>query len=696
MPVTITHSTLADGTFSATGAAAWDATHTVSGLGTMAEQNSNNVNITGGSITGVTGVLSSLTVNSTPTSGGAAGQIMFDTGSVLQESSNLVWDNTNGGLRVSSIANPTIPSLTLNGASNYTGSTLSGVQITGTAGQFSCNATTLTVGEFVTISGTLGGTGSISGYANPTTYRISATNGTTTFTLVNATSGAALTTSAGTPTGLTYTVTDPFINLSQTWNNSVVAFQGLRYNVTDTASNAASALVDLQVGGVSKASIKKNGDVITTSSFSASSDSYAGRYMWITGTSGYFTINGDTILSRKAAANWRFGAADAAAPVAQTLSVQSVVAGTSNTAGANLTITGSQGTGTGAGGSIIFQVAPAGSSGTAQNALATALTIAPTGLAGTYTFTGGTGSGTSTDTTRVTFNNISANSFKNQFDMSGAGAVKWAFGNDINGNKGDNFYIYSASGGAGGTVPFYIDGSTRQVGIFSGANVHVFGFWNNTSGISAGTLDVILSRRGAANLRFGNADAAAPVAQTLSVQSVVAGTSNTAGANLTITGSQGTGTGAGGSIIFQYAPAGVSGTAQNALATALTINGNNGNIEIATSNLWFGNGNVRFINSGSADGVFRITGTTGDFNRVQFGGTSSSFPALKRSTTILQVRLADDSGYTTMDAQHRLQGTAPASATATGTAGDIRYDADYIYICTATDTWKRVAIATWP
>jgi hypothetical protein len=45
----------------------------------------------------------------------------------------------------------------------------------------------------------------------------------------------------------------------------------------------------------------------------------------------------------------------------------------------------------------------------------------------------------------------------------------------------------------------------------------------------------------------------------------------------------------------------------------------------------------------------------------------------------------------------RLKNTAaPATATDTGTAGEIRYDADYIYICTATDTWKRVAIATWP
>lgn len=37
----------------------------------------------------------------------------------------------------------------------------------------------------------------------------------------------------------------------------------------------------------------------------------------------------------------------------------------------------------------------------------------------------------------------------------------------------------------------------------------------------------------------------------------------------------------------------------------------------------------------------------------------------------------------------------PASSTAPGVAGTIVHDADYIYVCTATDTWKRVAIATW-
>ena len=37
----------------------------------------------------------------------------------------------------------------------------------------------------------------------------------------------------------------------------------------------------------------------------------------------------------------------------------------------------------------------------------------------------------------------------------------------------------------------------------------------------------------------------------------------------------------------------------------------------------------------------------------------------------------------------------PSSASDTGTTGTIAWDSSYIYICTATDTWKRVAIATW-
>jgi hypothetical protein len=86
--------------------------------------------------------------------------------------------------------------------------TLTGVVITGIAGQFSCTATsvTLAIGQSLTLSGAYGGTGSITGYVNPTTYYIIATNGSTTFTLSTTAGGSGVTTTAGTPTGLTYTL----------------------------------------------------------------------------------------------------------------------------------------------------------------------------------------------------------------------------------------------------------------------------------------------------------------------------------------------------------------------------------------------------------------------------------------------------------------------------------------------------------
>jgi len=189
--------------------------------------------------------------------------------------------------------------------------------------------------------------------------------------------------------GATITADSPVINASQTWNNGAVTFTGLKFNATDTASNAASLLMDLQVGTVSQFNVSKAGVVNVRGNILPSADnginigSNALRInTFMAATAFRLTSAGafdwsDTFLTRKAAANLRLGAADAAAPVAQTLSVQSVVAGTSNTAGTNLTITGSQSTGSGVGGSIIFQTAVANSGGgaTVQNTLANAMVI---------------------------------------------------------------------------------------------------------------------------------------------------------------------------------------------------------------------------------------------------------------------------------------------------------------------------------
>ena len=52
-------------------------------------------------------------------------------------------------------------------------------------------------------------------------------------------------------------------------------------------------------------------------------------------------------------------------------------------------------------------------------------------------------------------------------------------------------------------------------------------------------------------------------------------------------------------------------------------------------------------------------------------------------------------GNVTLGGDLYLKTSTPASASAVGVAGAITWDSSYIYICTATNTWKRAAIATW-
>jgi len=82
-----------------------------------------------------------------------------------------------------------------------------------TSGNFVCSATTLQIGDRVTITGTYTGTGSITGYVSGNTYVVSAVAGTsptvTGFTLVSDSVLGTLTTGAGTATGLTFQANTP-------------------------------------------------------------------------------------------------------------------------------------------------------------------------------------------------------------------------------------------------------------------------------------------------------------------------------------------------------------------------------------------------------------------------------------------------------------------------------------------------------
>jgi hypothetical protein len=46
-------------------------------------------------------------------------------------------------------------------------------------------------------------------------------------------------------------------------------------------------------------------------------------------------------------------------------------------------------------------------------------------------------------------------------------------------------------------------------------------------------------------------------------------------------------------------------------------------------------------------------------------------------------------------AQLPIPNKTPASAAAAGTQGEVCWDTNYIYVCVATNTWKRTAISTW-
>ena len=79
-------------------------------------------------------------------------------------------------------------------------------------------------------------------------------------------------------------------------------------------------------------------------------------------------------------------------------------------------------------------------------------------------------------------------------------------------------------------------------------------------------------------------------------------------------------------------------------------------------------------------------------------GPSSEFARIDSSGRLLVGTSSDSGGALFQVNGDRIRiGTAktPASASATGTTGEICWDANYIYVCTATNTWKRTAISTW-
>lgn len=201
------------------------------------------------------------------------------------------------------------------------GLTLSGVAITGTAGQFSCTAAsqTLVVGQTIRISGTYGGTGSISGYTNPTTYYIVATNGSTTFTLSTTSGGTGVTTTAGTPTGLTYAVANNTMTVSAVTNGIIYPGQ----TVINTSATVNTIVTALGTGTGSTGTYTVN-----NAQYLASSTLYLLNFTVIPITDGAFSgantvdiVDNYFVYNRPGTQQW--GASNVLSPISSPLSFSS-------------------------------------------------------------------------------------------------------------------------------------------------------------------------------------------------------------------------------------------------------------------------------------------------------------------------------------------------------------------------------------
>jgi len=101
-------------------------------------------------------------------------------------------------------------------------------------------------------------------------------------------------------------------------------------------------------------------------------------------------------------------------------------------------------------------------------------------------------------------------------------------------------------------------------------------------------------------------------------------------------------------------------------------------------------GRFNVLNTGDNAAAYAATNTAFSIgNGTAEAARSDAFKVLFNGTTTIAGSVTSESlNVTALNA-------VPASATAAGTLGSIRFTAGHIYVCVATNTWKRVAIATF-
>jgi hypothetical protein len=132
-----------------------------------------------------------------------------------------------------------------------------------------------------------------------------------------------------------------------------------------------------------------------------------------------------------------------------------------------------------------------------------------------------------------------------------------------------------------------------------------------------------------------------------------------------------------------------------------------GNAALGVSSTALASGNAALVvgtnalpkSGGSMTGAIVASGGTVSTPGIRVGtggvyGSGQYFVGIavsgigKLAVTNEYVRVEDDNFQIEMS-------KTPASASASGTAGQIAWDTNYLYVCTATNTWKRTDLNTW-
>jgi hypothetical protein len=458
------------------------------------------------------------------------------------------------------------------------------------------------------------------------------------------------------------------LTLTQTWTNAATTYTGLQVNVTDTASNAASLLMDLRVGGSSKMEVSKSGNIRVKST--SADGGPLGHAMG-------FDIGGSVWgFSNGGANSFRFGTLNNAY-LYVTNAKQWRFAGTTN-------IGWSPGTPDGAADLLLVRD---GASGTL--AQRNGLNQQESRIYGTYTGAG--------DYRRLALK------------MSSAGVAQIVAEGGGSGASGNRIEIDGLRIGKGGG-----DVATNTALGASALNSNTTGSANTAVGslaLLSNTTGNFNAAVGSDALRFNTTGSNNSAVGYFSLRGNTTGSSNAAVGQDALrnntTSSNNTAIGA------QALLSHTSGNNNTAVGTGALFS-----ITSGAQNTAIGTNAGRLIaddataNATSSDSVYLGHRTkalaSNQTNQIVIGYNAiglGSNTAVLGNDSIVTTALKGNVGIGTTSPTAMLDvdsdtvrvrtARTPASAAAAGNAGDICWDADYIYVCTATDTWKRAAISTW-